>query len=284
MDIKRFRIKEIEGPIDRGVLNQFHDYLIVIELDRGESYKYELKRIAIRFTDWTFYRLAKGNPADPEYSSDAKARVIHFAVNALKPALAASGADFEEVFSPTQEEADDLVHIDPALVDKLGWQDLAEPLERTNRVFISCGQQNQAEIDLGQAIVDAVNGVSGLEAYFAENQQSLEGVTENIYQAIYTASGLIAVIHRRDQISSSPISYRGSLWVEQEIAIGSFLVQALGRTLPVRVYMEKDIRREGVRRSILLNPIEFDSSEEVLADLEVWLKTLTDLSINAEGN
>ena len=284
LNFKRFRIKEIEGPFDRGVLNQFHDYILVIELDRGESYKYEQKRVAIRFTDWTFYHLAEGNPTDPEYSNDARARVVHYAKKALKPAIAASGVDFEEVFSPTQEEADDLARVEPTRVDMLGWQDLARSLERTNRVFISCGQQSQEEIDLGQEIVDAVNRVPGLEAYFAENQQSLEGVTHNIFQAIYTSSGLIAVIHRRDQISSSPVTYRGSVWVEQEIAIGSFLVQALGRPLPVRVYMEKEIKREGVRRDILLNPIEFESSEEVLADLGVWLQTLTDLSISADGN
>ena len=84
-------------------------------------------------------------------------------------------------------------------------------------------------------------------------------------------------MHRRDQIPSSPTEFRGSVWIEQEIAIAAFLVQALSHPLPARAYVEAGIRTEGVRGFILLNPVEFATSEEVLADLEDWLPSLSPL-------
>jgi len=75
-------------------------------------------------------------------------------------------------------------------------------------------------------------------------------------------------MHRRDRLNTQPVAYRGSVWVEQEVGIAAFLVQSLGLRLPARVYVQKGIIREGVRGFILLNPIAFETAEEVIADLE----------------
>jgi hypothetical protein len=79
-------------------------------------------------------------------------------------------------------------------------------------------------------------------------------------------------MHRRDRIADTQ-DYRGSVWVEQELAIASFMVQTLGLVLPAKVYVQNGIRREGVRGFILLNPTTFETADEIITDLEAWLPT-----------
>jgi hypothetical protein len=44
---------------------------------------------------------------------------------------------------------------------------------------------------------------------------------------------------------------RTSVWVEQEMAIAAFLQQAQARRLEVAVYIQKGVKREGVRDQLL---------------------------------
>jgi hypothetical protein len=162
-----------------------------------------------------------------------------------------------------------LRRVDPVKVAQDKWLDV-EPIamNRSRRVFISCGQQTPAEIALGKRMAQLVAENTGLEGYFAEYQQSLEGVTGNIFNAIRSSAAFIAVMHRRDALPKG--EFRGSVWIEQEIAIAAFLAQSLGAAPPARVYIQHGIRREGVRGFILLNPREFETDEEILRDLEAW--------------
>jgi hypothetical protein len=151
----------------------------------------------------------------------------------------------------------------------LAWQDVpTQALPGTRRVFISCGQQSEEEISLGKVIAQAAKDRTGIDGYFAEYQHSLDGLTRNIFNAIHSASAFIAVIHRRDKLPTDSLKYRGSVWIEQEIAIAAFLVQSLGLSLPARVYVQKGVVREGVRGYIHINPIEFERTEDVISDLE----------------
>jgi hypothetical protein len=61
------------------------------------------------------------------------------------------------------------------------------------------------------------------------------------------------------------------VWVEQEIAIASFLRQAQNRNLQVAVYIQHGLKREGVRDQLQLNPVEFNTMDEVIADFRVRL-------------
>lgn len=222
--VLRFRIRDIEGPVHHGRLNQFHDFILHLEIDKGEPLKIVEMRFAIRFTDLPFHGLASVAPSDPRFADEAIGRVAYYAIKSLKSALAFSGTDIERIISVTREEVDNMREIDPDRVDISRWHDVPGILNRTNRVFISCGQQTAEEIALGNAVFQAVNNVDGLDAYFAENQSSLEGVTNNIFRAIYTSSALITIMHRRNQLTET--DWRGSVWIEQEISIAAFLVQS----------------------------------------------------------
>jgi hypothetical protein len=64
---------------------------------------------------------------------------------------------------------------------------------------------------------------------------------------------------------------RGSVWVEQEIAIAAFLTQALSRSLEARSYVHESIRREGLRDKLILNSIPFSDDSAILTDLATFL-------------
>jgi hypothetical protein len=251
------------------MLNQFHDYLFEIELDPGSPYNTEKSKVLVTLFDTAFFALGSGDPSDSPYLEVGRARIAHYVITTLKTQLPYSSIEFPLRLNPTVEEIYELQNIDPSRVNAEGWQDVPpKGVLDVRQVFISCGQQSEEEIALGNAIVRLVKDRTGIDGYFAEYQHSLEGLTRNIFNAIHSASAFIAVIHRRDRLSADPLRYRGSVWVEQEIAIAAFLVQSLGLTLPARVYFQEGIVREGVRGYIHLNPIEFKENQEVLSNLE----------------
>jgi hypothetical protein len=56
--------------------------------------------------------------------------------------------------------------------------------EKQGLVFISCGQYHPEEKKLGQDLAAAVSELTPFEGYFAENQNSLEGLSRNIFGAL----------------------------------------------------------------------------------------------------
>jgi hypothetical protein len=141
-------------------------------------------------------------------------------------------------------------------------------------VFISCGQYSEEERQLGKRIAALVEELTPCEGYFAENQNSLLGLSQHIFGALNRAVGFIAVMHHRGRVEtlSGHRHIRGSVWVEQEIAIAAFLAYVQSRDLPVLVYLRKGIEREGVRQQLRLNAIEFENEEEVLSDVREQIR------------
>jgi hypothetical protein len=134
-------------------------------------------------------------------------------------------------------------------------------------VFISCGQYRKEEIELGKALAEIVTELTPFEGYFAQNQSSLDGLSQNIFRALNRARGFVAVMHHRGLVRTPRGEHtRASVWVEQEIAVAAFLKQALDRDLPVVVYIQKGIHREGVRDQLLLGAVEFETEAEIIAD------------------
>jgi hypothetical protein len=114
----------------------------------------------------------------------------------------------------------------------------------------------------------------GFSSYFAQNQETLEGVTENILKRLNAASGFIAILHPRGIVNDANKSAawtRGSVWVEQEIAIAAFISQALGKPLKVKVFVHADVRREGLRDKLHLNPSSFKEASDIIAELRACL-------------
>lgn len=149
-------------------------------------------------------------------------------------------------------------------------------------IFVSCGQSTPVERSLGQEIAKLVEQLTSCRAYFAENQNTLEGVTENILKKLLVAVGFIAIMHPRGNISNpnsatGPTWVRGSVWVEQEIAIAAFISQALQRPMRVRAYIHESILREGLRSLLHLNPKSFIEDSEIVKDLTLELPSWRNL-------
>jgi hypothetical protein len=140
---------------------------------------------------------------------------------------------------------------------------LQEPI-----VFISCGQFHSHEKQLGQRLLGAVNASPPLKGYFAEYQSSLSNLSRHIFEALDQCFALVAVMHHRGSVSTpdGPLT-RASVWIEQEIAIAAFLTERLGRAIEIAAYVERGICLEGIRGQLILNPVEFDTDDQVVDHL-----------------
>lgn len=146
-------------------------------------------------------------------------------------------------------------------------QTLQQPI-----VFISCGQYYQQEKDLGQQLLTAVNHTPPLRGYFAEYQTSLSNLSKHIFEALDQCVAIVTVMHHRGTVTTQNQEHlRASVWIEQEIAIAAFLTERLGRKIEIAAYIQKGIHREGLRAQLILNPIEFDTEEQVLKHFQTLL-------------
>jgi hypothetical protein len=140
-------------------------------------------------------------------------------------------------------------------------------------VFISCGQYTQEERHLGNALERLVDELTSCKGYFAQSQTSLDGLSPHIFDALNRCVGLVAVMHCRGDVTTlSGKHIRASVWIEQEIAIASFLVQVQQKNLPVALYIQRGIKREGLREQLILNPVEFENNQEVVDHFKMELK------------
>jgi hypothetical protein len=155
-------------------------------------------------------------------------------------------------------------------------EQLDEPKRRLDSsrplVFVSCGQAAENEIALGRRLVDLIEQYTNCEAYFAEYEHTLEGLARNIIGALHRMTGMVFVMHRRGEVTTPHRKFqRGSVWVEQEIAIAASLQQQ-GRSIAVAGFVEQGIDREGLRELLHLNPTTFHNEAEVVAHFEELLQ------------
>jgi hypothetical protein len=136
-------------------------------------------------------------------------------------------------------------------------------------VFISCGQYTEAEKQLGKQIAHMVRTLTGLEPFFAEEVQDLNGLDANILEALRNCAGFIVVLHPRGKIERPrglPI-VRASVWIEQEIAIATYIARVEKRPLPIIAFKHTSVGLEGIRQLLQLNPIEFSGESKILFEL-----------------
>ncbi|MDP9050975.1 MAG: hypothetical protein M3O31_09700, partial [Acidobacteriota bacterium] len=111
--------------------------------------------------------------------------------------------------------------------------------------------------------------------FFADEQSDLNGLHENIMGALERAVGFIAVMHPRGDViipgRNTPLLTRASVWVEQEIAIAAFINRGRKQKIPTAVYRHASVGREGMRDLLHLNPVSFETNEEILAHLKIRL-------------
>jgi hypothetical protein len=119
-----------------------------------------------------------------------------------------------------------------------------------------------------------VKEITGSEAFFAEEVSDLNGLDSNILSALRDAAGFITVLHPRGEITRPDGSahVRASVWIEQEIAVATYIQRVEKKSLPVIAFVHKSVGREGIRQLLHLNPIPFTRESEVLSALHERLQ------------
>jgi hypothetical protein len=148
-------------------------------------------------------------------------------------------------------------------------------------IFVSCGQYTEPEKALGKSIAEMVKSHTGIDAFFAEEVQDLNGLDSNILSALRDAVGFITVLHPRGTITRPDGSQhvRASVWIEQEIAIATYIHRTEKRPLPIIAFIHQSVGREGLRDLVHLNPIRFSSEAEVLEELPARLLSWAGLKV-----
>lgn len=139
-------------------------------------------------------------------------------------------------------------------------------------IFVSCGQFTSAEKELGRKICDVLHS-AGLEPFCAEDQHDFNGLQANILGKLREASGVVAVLHPRGDITTPTGNVtRASVWIEQELAIAAYIEHVEKRKLQVIAFRHERVSLEGLRVLLHINPTPFREDSEVLAKLPELLK------------
>jgi len=142
---------------------------------------------------------------------------------------------------------------------------------RNARAFISCGQKDDKEKTVGISVENYFKK-RGFETYFAERVHSPDALTENIFKFLRQSEYFVFVDFKRDPINSK--GYRGSLFVNQEIAIATFLkLQGMG-------FYEKGTMREGILGYHIHNARPFEDGREIIEILNAETKNWDIDSVN----
>jgi len=140
-------------------------------------------------------------------------------------------------------------------------------------IFLSCGQENRQEKEDGMSIKSYFESndefKTKVDIKFAEEIYSPTGLTDVIYKNIKESHAFVGIFHRREKIGKEDgkIKYRSSLFVNQELAIFSY-VNHNGINEFWRIYAQNDIKVEGVDKYLMNRTIPFTSSDEIISDLE----------------
>lgn len=127
------------------------------------------------------------------------------------------------------------------------------------RVFVSCSQRD-GEKQYGLKCQEYLKE-RGFETYFAEKVQSLDALTENIFRHLRNSEYAVFIDFRRDSAGTDG-KFRGSVFVNQELAIAAFL------QIDSIVFHQSEVRREGVADYLIAKPIRFNNEEEFFSKLK----------------
>jgi hypothetical protein len=143
---------------------------------------------------------------------------------------------------------------------------------RKARVFISCGQATEREKKIGLAVEDYFKNERKFDTYFAERVHSSDALTENIFSFLQRSEYFIFIDFKREKLEKD--DHRGSLFVNQEIAIATFLkLRGLG-------FYEKGVKREGILNYHIYNALPFEDGTEILRILADESKDWDTESVN----
>lgn len=140
-------------------------------------------------------------------------------------------------------------------------------------IFVCHGQLDH-ERKNGLELARIIDETPGFRAFFAEAVHDTDGLSQHIFTNLERCDGFLAVIHKRGEVDFLGRRFtRASVWIQQELAIVTFLnhQRQAGRRIKVRVFAERGIEREGLANVLILNPIEFEHFRDLTEKVSQWL-------------
>jgi len=127
---------------------------------------------------------------------------------------------------------------------------------------------------LGRTLARTIED-NGLRPFFAQDVHSAGDLNSEVFKAIQTCDAFLGILQKRGVVTYAgfPPVERSSVWIQQEIAVFCYRMFLEQRSLPIRVFSERGILREGVIQIAIVNPIEFDRSTDVVSGVDAWLKS-----------
>jgi len=141
-------------------------------------------------------------------------------------------------------------------------------------VFVSCGQRTCGEKSLGRRIKAVIDATPGYEAYYAEAVQDLSGLSDHVFDALRRCSCAVIVLHDRGRVrfDDGSEAVRGSVWINQEIAILAYRQFFETRRIPILAFKEPSVSLEGAMSAFILNPRLMHDEHYLLSELKDWLQ------------
>jgi hypothetical protein len=123
------------------------------------------------------------------------------------------------------------------------------------RVFISCGQNKTTkETEIASAISDRLTKL-GFDPYIAVGEQTLRGLTENLFEQLENSEYFVFVDFKRERLDGADL-HRGSLFSHQELGVASYL------QIEVLAFQEQGVKKDdGILGFVQGNAIPFDNRE-----------------------
>jgi len=135
--------------------------------------------------------------------------------------------------------------------------------EAKARVFISCGQSRGTSEELIANELKSRLIEEGYDAYVAINDQTTEGLKENILAKLSESEYFIFIDFKREELvsaSGTNREFRGSLFANQELAI------AISQNKRIMAFQEAGIvQTDGMLKVVQVNPICFPDRAGIIA-------------------
>ena len=128
------------------------------------------------------------------------------------------------------------------------------------RVFLSCGQRGDTERETARR-VSRLLGERGYDVYVAVYEQDIGSIVQNVFDWLGKSEYFLFVDFDRQSDEYLPFS----LYSHQELAIAGYL------HLPAMIFCQKGRKRIGMADHLQINPIEFDTPNDLLERVEAQL-------------
>jgi hypothetical protein len=143
-------------------------------------------------------------------------------------------------------------------------------------IFVSCGQDSDAEKALGAAAKAAIEVEEGFDVYLAQSIQGLDGIGESVLNALMRCSGAVVFLQNRGKVigdDGSVWGHRSSLWVNQEVAILAYRQHHEQVPIPILAFKDSFVRLEGALMSLVVNPASIPDPDKLGDTITEWLKS-----------